>query len=408
VLAHEAFHCVQYWTWGSRWNLPYKFTEWWLEGTAEYFSNVVYPAADAEDDWLRDAAASSDPGLVSRDYDNVFFFQHIANEADGPAGAIAIIEATPEAGGFAEQLAALAALPEIEERFHEFARTYLNDQIEDLDEAAFPINPNYGPSITVDAVGEMAAFETTPFAVHRYVTNFVAEHEFVLSSGLEGEGQLASRVDLGAAWGSPPETATAACSDLPYVWLVTSTQGPVEHKSEVTAISDVECDRCLVGEWELDNATYEAYLPAREGLTFDGVSGRMWISYNDSGGFAGGFDEFTVAFSQETKNFDGSPVTQTVELRFDGSASGFYSAGGGVLVYPDAEYDFSSQVRVIFGEEVLATQDVPFSRRSFPIFEGVQLGYTCSDTELRYRSAVEGVDLEALVFRRTSPPPASP
>jgi hypothetical protein len=51
---------------------------------------------------------------------------------------------------------------------------------------------------------------------------------------------------------------------------------------------------------------------------------------------------------------------------------------------------------------------VPFSRRSFPIFEGVQLGYTCSDTELRYRSAVEGVNLEALVFRRTSPPPASP
>ena len=51
IIAHEMFHCVQDWSFPQ--TSPYRGAhDWWLEGTASYFSNVVYPEVNYEHGYL--------------------------------------------------------------------------------------------------------------------------------------------------------------------------------------------------------------------------------------------------------------------------------------------------------------------------------------------------------------------
>ena len=96
AIAHEAFHCFQDWNFDRP---AYNNNAWWLEGSAEFFSNVVYQDKNNEYVYLEDFDDHSiNKSLLQMDYENFLFFQYLANRM-GEMGAINLLEALQNGGG---------------------------------------------------------------------------------------------------------------------------------------------------------------------------------------------------------------------------------------------------------------------------------------------------------------------
>jgi hypothetical protein len=100
TVAHEMFHCFQVWNSPALADDAWSVQDWWGEGTAEYFSNVVYPSVDDEwrwmTEWLGNTATDS---ILEESYANFGFFQYVGNKL-GDNGVLSMINhMTPAVGG---------------------------------------------------------------------------------------------------------------------------------------------------------------------------------------------------------------------------------------------------------------------------------------------------------------------
>src|SRR6185503_4641169 len=152
LVAHDMFHCFQ------NQNLvyhpvDYAANQWWVEGTAVYFSNVVYPNVNVEYQF----SSAFDAGYVNRSlfemaYENFIFFQYLGGVANNGA-IIGLIQDMPRAGGVSAQRAYMAGYPGMDELFHEFAQAYLNGEIRDTSGPPVPVSP---------ILDETESFESSP------------------------------------------------------------------------------------------------------------------------------------------------------------------------------------------------------------------------------------------------------
>jgi hypothetical protein len=79
VVAHELFHCVQDYSFPN--TKPYGTHSWWMEGSADYFSNLVYPQADLEWEFLNlFDSKSPNVSILDMTYENFVFFQFMGNK----------------------------------------------------------------------------------------------------------------------------------------------------------------------------------------------------------------------------------------------------------------------------------------------------------------------------------------
>src|SRR3972149_5551845 len=86
---------------------------------------------------------------------------------------------------------------------------------------------------------------------------------FVLEVGSEGaEGTNAARIGSAAAWEvMSPQEFDVSCGAKEMVVLTTTSapDGQYHLLLKVTVSTGPICDECLIGLWQLDNASYEAY-----------------------------------------------------------------------------------------------------------------------------------------------------
>jgi len=75
-IAHEMFHCFQFVNMARNHMFGYDDKKWWIEGSAEYFSNVVYPSNNAEFGFSGDLDSGMlDHSLLSMSYADFAFFK---------------------------------------------------------------------------------------------------------------------------------------------------------------------------------------------------------------------------------------------------------------------------------------------------------------------------------------------
>ncbi|MDX9992506.1 MAG: hypothetical protein RBS68_10705 [Anaerolineales bacterium] len=143
IIAHEIFHCFQAWNLREQLDGPMLDSSWWVEGTAEYFSNLVYPSVNLEHQWATDfSELSTVKPLTKMTYENFAFFQFLGNRI-GPAGVISMLATMPTTPGSEAQLAALAAILGMEDTFEAFTRAVIDNTIIDSDGRAIYIDENY-------------------------------------------------------------------------------------------------------------------------------------------------------------------------------------------------------------------------------------------------------------------------
>jgi hypothetical protein len=342
TIAHEMFHCFQVWNHPALADDKWSVQDWWGEGTAEYFSNVVYPSVDNEwrwmTAWLGNTATDT---ILEESYANFGFFQYMGNKL-GNNGLLALINSmTPAVGGDEDaQAAQLATFPNIQTLFAEYARDYVDGKIADTSKKLYPtappiIHPAYQIDVSKAGVNNLDA---TPFTLIRYKLTFAPGHEYKLTTTVQGgDGVHTSRpTEAAAAWGDLPVSIKPACGPSEYYLVMTTTQpsaAPYKIGLDVAMGDAIGCDPCLVGTWDLNLPSFTEYseAPFQEitGLyQFDAAGGLWRYRFRPDGTMRAEFDFFyTYSLHQAGGDF-GADITTNGKIDIDGTGEGTYLSDG--------------------------------------------------------------------------------
>ena len=409
--AHEIFHCVTGASFQPQVGPSADATEWWEEGAAEYFSNVVYPTIDSERQWdvLFDSRSKT-RSLVQMDYDAYLFFQFLANR-EGDPGVIGFLHTLPESGGLGDQENALAELAEGQEFWHSFGQAYLEGTI--LDASGRPIRS--APSartVHVDRAMTIPALEAGPFTLTRVRLIFDDKKRYALDSHAGGaDGRESASRALAApgiapagGWESIPVEVNAPCRAGQWIILATTADPGGDSRRLDMNVSVVEeypengdCE-CLLGGWLLDHRSYEAaflaIVPPGVDARFEGITGDVLMEFGDDGVVRSWIDSLTVRAS-----FPSGDRRALMELLFFGTSRARYATGeGGTLTVTDSEENITIDARVTVDGR---TASYPFPAIAPPTI--VNGSYTCEGDRLHITPLDVGVAHLGLSYDRVAP-----
>jgi hypothetical protein len=244
-IAHEMFHCYVSENFFEKYEPGYDVIDWWAEGTAEYFSNVVYPTTDFEHRWLNGFnKKSANLSLVFMKYETYLFFQYLGNKV-GNEEIIILLDSMPSTAGTLEkqQADALAEQPGIEARFHQFGRDFLDGAIIDsrgskVQSDALPLIYSQTTENALDfsMTGDTNARSVSVFTLKRYPMMYEEQLHFTQTVEVEHATHAVAQVTDGlvfnadittgeADWVPLSEQIVSGCAEPNhYVLLLTSTK----------------------------------------------------------------------------------------------------------------------------------------------------------------------------------------
>jgi hypothetical protein len=413
-IAHEIFHCFQAWNVTDQLIEPGGSQEWWSEGTAEYFSNLVYPKVDYEHRLNESfSRLSTTFPLTSMSSENSTFFQFMGN-AIGPEGVIAMMENMPTTPGDKAQLEALAAYPGIDGYFEQFVRAVMDNTLMDSGGPPVPIPVNYTAEyLFFDTVSKVFSSQR-PFVASRYRVSFAGEKEYSLEwvSGYSSAPGAAGNMDVRFAntpgvWDGNVSDTVGGCDQLDYLmYVITTAPGTYERTETISTNGVIEtpCDRCLIGNWEATNESMKAYMQSAgvageaAGPVIRSIKGRMYLEFYGNGTGLSGYDQLEV---HESGAGDIEDVDVFVNL--DGTSSGRYRADGSELIALPGETDIRVVVEIFLNAKSLGASEDPLDPEDLPFRPGYPTRYTCEGDTLSTWPPVEGVTVEPILWIRAGP-----
>jgi hypothetical protein len=406
LIAHEIFHCFQAWNLNHQLIGPGNDSTWWREGSAEYFSNVVYPAVNNEHQHKNAfSRKSTTVPLMEMDYENFAFFQFLGNRID-PEGVIAMLRTMPITPGRVAQITALAAVPGMEDTFEEFVQAIMDNTLEDTDESVIEFEENFTNQFYFNVIGSKD-FSGKPFVVARYQVGFPNKKSIVFeTTSSDGGGRSAWHLsELVGEW-EPlslfPTDTVGGCDELLYKLYVITTIPGTERTSSIAAtmITEIPCgsDECLIGRWEATNDSVISYMQSVVDKggdnvpTVKSVTGIMFMEFGADSIGSGGYENLKV---HETGV--GGVASTEVFVTFNGFSSGPYAANGSALTGLSETADIVVTVQI----PSVGSTTVPFKQEDFPVSTGVPTRYTCEGDTLTMWPPADGA--APIIYIRTSP-----
>lgn len=346
AIAHEMFHCFQDENIINYRPYTYDSTAWFLEGTAEYFSNLAYPEVDYE---YRNMQKLNERSLVrplyQMSYGNFLFFQHMANQS-GPEKIIEMMKSMPINGSLQDQLNAIVAYPGMIDLFESYTRQFLANQIADTSGIIYPYSPLFGQ---VNLITDTLTGEIKHNAFVLYREKFIYDQtgkEFTFTSS-------ASRatVRIGTApidfpsWQIPTWVVNTTCNRWEYMTYSIGVSNNMSGQLASYAINaadvpiDTPCEQCLVGTWKLDPASYIIYanslFPRSMNIaTAVGWNGDMFMEYTAEGKAAATYTNFMVFYKGSFPDPNGGrPIQSNLEMKFIATSAVGYTADASTITY---------------------------------------------------------------------------
>ena len=261
TIAHEAFHCFQ--DWNTSYD-DYDANKWWVEGSAEFFSNVVYEDTNYEHEYLTDFDQLSVRTPIDKmSYENFIFFQHLSNEY----GAKEVINLLKLLGNSNGSNSTLASFGNMADTFQDFVVAYMSTGILDTGGGMISVgNPTVVKTEVIDKEEEKK-FNSHPFVATRYRMNYKKEKRFLQTPKEDGTGKYSTaenkiRNDISNWSALPPEIRSECEDDVLYVLVTTTTEVGETYEliANIDKMEKAECDPCLLGVWAVNNPSYEEFL----------------------------------------------------------------------------------------------------------------------------------------------------
>ena len=404
AIAHEIFHCFQAWNLRDQMlNATYDSSGWWVESSAEYFSNLVYPTTDFEYRFLNNFITLSNAHqMTEMKYENFLFFQYLGN-LHHPEGVIAFLRGMPTSPGIDAQLAALSRTPGIDSIYQGFARDFIDNRIADSSGAIHPYVVTYWPGGATSAVADvpyksfmLLRYDFNFPAGYRYLTNLTFPDSLVSLSG--------EPFDAHMAWTSFPDDMNMPCGDQRYkLSIVSTTPDSARHTFHMeVATSEEACNNCLVGAWELDNASYEPFFLAAFPTNppiLNGATGRLYARFAADGTLSGGYDNFMVDYIPQIEGVSSQQSDLDTQLTLNGNGTARYSTHDTTLSLTDSNFNIAVQV-LMNGTVISGTTGISPGMSSIPL--GDQGQFQCTGNTLTTTFPPEGgVTYPPLTWHRT-------
>ena len=256
IVAHEIFHCFQRWNFGGSLSWP---STWWFEGSANHFSNLVYPSINVEHPHARLYQVARAPyehfkdpggGESGSPYATTLFFQSVSQHFDDVAF-IKLLRSQPLEGDVEDMHRALSQTPLIDDIFHRFVEDLVDRDIEDTGGGMVPFDERLDPVILI-ALPEATFFplRARSFRPIVYSLFFDPGKRYTITMRTEGaEGRSSARVDdEDRLWEPVPKEIITDCHDSStYFVVLTSTTPPEETEPYTLEIKIEEEPRAACG-----------------------------------------------------------------------------------------------------------------------------------------------------------------
>jgi len=310
-VAHEMFHCFQFKEIFNLYDVNQDEILWWMEGSAEYFGNTVYPDYNEEyrridglDGWIRLR------NTFHLDYMNFLFFQNMANEYTSDRDVVNTLQRLPTEGNDSTFASALVNIygSGTGDFFHRFGQGYLDYSIADTSGSNVPVHPQQG-NVTSMLTANIFRGMAYPWQPSWFRLDFPEEYKYTLSISTEGEGQYSARsTGSMGGWGPLAAEVDAVCGSKEYMVLLSCTAPGATYDMEVEVVSRVhedqeqECEEdCLPGLWKLKPDSFYIYMASI-------LEGNSRLDSATADGMTINFDDLT---GQATFTWDNGVVTQT-------------------------------------------------------------------------------------------------
>jgi hypothetical protein len=220
ALSHEIYHCVQ----GLSGLANYLDPEWIHDGSANYFSNLVFPDSNAEWPDKKHSGHAYKPTLpiyahAGLDaYTTSIFFQSLENKVDRKA-LHEFVVSTPGGSRGLKERNRLSGLEDFTDEFFYFARGFALGKIQDTNGASIPIQeiPPLSASINLDKAGTTGTvmLTSTPFTISVFkVTVKSGQSARIYSSANEHQRLAYRRLD-DKVWTDMATSSSGKSIDLP-------------------------------------------------------------------------------------------------------------------------------------------------------------------------------------------------
>ncbi|UOF02670.1 hypothetical protein [Bdellovibrio reynosensis] len=399
-LAHEIFHCVQDLVWQEKMNVPKAIRSWWSEGTAVWFSNLVYPSNNQESYW--NASYSFDDNLVEQKepYAAYLFFQSVSQSWLGLQGVISLIKDMPISGTSDDQAKAVLDTPSMNLLWHTFAEEITSSRILDFN----------GKHIVTSVIGEpeeedieegedVLEWDLAPLTMQVTELKVPAQSITYIENLTESYNNPISFRNSGAGmWGQlfpnwPYAIDTSCKKNTHFVNMLSSYAGQNDsgvpenfkvriksQKTECKCIDAEQFDPCLYGNYKIDPKSIDNMFRRI-------FQDKKFTVVQSSGGY-----DLMITGTQRF-NFTQTGFTAAVILHDDdhGDIKASVSLDGttdaiakhpkkGELCFSDIGDEYNIKIRVEFPQGV-AESEQPYSHFQDLAAEG-PMKYTCNSNEL--------------------------
>jgi hypothetical protein len=350
IVAHEVFHCVHLWRKGFS---GYTETSWYNEGLANYFSNVVYPNANAEWDSVHKFhGASIYSSIFEMTYENTVFYQYLGNQF-GNEWLVDFIDDLPSSDR-SGMLSHVSGLDGIDEIFHEFGQAYMEGKIADTGGGPLPgtalVPPETNMIIPSDGSYQL---EAKPFQVARAHVLIEPKTRIEFSIDQEGERAMEGVRRLGEDEWLPFPNPVSTCEDpLSFQQILTSTEtgaytaNVASFEPTVDLEEENDCDQCLIGVWRHDNAGSDYWdhvmqESADRQTYLDQVSGTHTLTFFEDGTYRSFSDDFMTIWAGKPVEGNVTEVQTTVEVDTLGN---YNTPGESLLQLVEDQVQYRSEV----------------------------------------------------------------
>jgi hypothetical protein len=167
-----------------------------------------------------------------------------------------------------------------------------------------------------------------------------------------------------------------------------------------------ECDACLVGRWQLNNASYLTHLNALASsqsagtpLQYTTAEGAAFIEFGTDGVARQSYEDMRVKAALTMENLEGESAPLELGINMSGSGRAEYAAAENELAYTSS--DFRMDIETTFmGQPMQAPLDTGSEALASGLFTGAR--YTCTLGLLTLKPLYPSVsaDLPALQLDR--------
>lgn len=252
LLAHEIFHCVQDATWPDK--ASSATGDWWIEGSAEYFAQLVVPNNRDTRGYIRqfgDNTAENSLYAPPMDYENVVFFDWLHSRGGGDA-VIEFINSIPDTGD---------SLSFLQRRFSsddwvEFIELYASNRLTQPNGTV--INAGQ-PARYVPVQGDSGGVNQATDAFRGLLIELRFPDQGRYEISIDGGDALRAKYRRGGSDWQDLTQVIESCTDQSSATLYVVTTGEPDsfninyRRVEPCSTCEIapQMDRCLVGTWTL-------------------------------------------------------------------------------------------------------------------------------------------------------------